>query len=298
MLRGRDVAHGEDVGIAGAQGGVDLHAAVGHREPGPFGQFDVGLGAYRDKHRVGGDGRAVGQGQAGGVTVLDSDAVHLGFQSQIHAVVAVQVGEQGPDGFAECGQQRLLRGFHDGDGEVALSCAGRNLQADPAGTHHREGRTLGQDGIESDGVGVAAQVVHSGGISAGDRRPTRSRTGCQQELVVDQRRAVVEADGVRGDVQRFHLCVEPQVNMVRPVPVRVLHGEVGQRLLTGQEILRQRRTLVGQVFFLGEHHDPPVKALLAQSFHRLRRSQPSADDDECPRAGHDRSLLSTQHLGQ
>ena len=139
----------------------------------------------------------------------------------------MQGGEHLADGFAECGHQRLFGGLDDGDVDAALTGSGGHLQADPPGTHHRERRALGQNGIQRLGVVVGAQIVDPGGVGSRYRWALRRRSGRQQQLVVVHRGAVGKSDGVCGGIQRRHPRAESQIDVVVVVPVGVLHGEVG-----------------------------------------------------------------------
>ena len=89
---------------------------------------------------------AVVELQAGGPPVVGGDLGHDGFQAQIHAVLAVQVGEHlGRPRGPSAASSGSFGGLDDGDVDAALPRVGSDLQADPSRTDDRQRRAVGQD---------------------------------------------------------------------------------------------------------------------------------------------------------
>jgi hypothetical protein len=152
VLGGGDVTDGEDVGVAGAQGRVDKHAAVAEREAGLFRESRVGGRAYRDKDGVSVDGGPVAELQPGRFAACGSDLLHGCSQPKVDTVFAVQGGEHLADFATERGHQRKLGHLDDRDVDAAVSGAGGHLQADPTAADDGQRRTFGQHRIQCVGI--------------------------------------------------------------------------------------------------------------------------------------------------
>jgi hypothetical protein len=87
-------------------------------------------------------------------------------------------------------------------------------------------------------------------------------------------------------VDRGHLRAELQLDVVVAVPGGGGDGEVREVLLAGQVLLRQRGTLVGQMFLGGKQDDVTVEILVAQCFCGLGTGEAAADDGKGGRRCH------------
>ena len=181
-------------------------------------QVGVRCRADGDQDGVGVDGGPVTETQAGRGTVGGGDLLDRCTESQVDPVLAVQLGEHLGDLASERAEQRQFGGLDHGDVRAAVAGVGGHLETDPAAAHDRQRGPLRQGGVEGVGVIDGAQVVHAVGIGAGDRRPSRRRTGGQQQLVVVQRALVGQSDEMAVRVDRRHRGAEPQVDVVVAVP--------------------------------------------------------------------------------
>lgn len=85
----------------------------------------------------------------------------------------------------------------------------------------------------------------------------------------------------------------PEVDALVPIPVAVMNGELAQRLRTGQVVLGQRGTLVGQVIFGAEEYDVTVEVLFSQGLRGLGAGEPATDDGD---GWHGASLAVAVHV--
>ena len=69
-------------------------------------------------------------------------------------------------------------------------------------------------------------------------------------------------------------------------PLAVVDGEFGECLLAGEELFRQRRTLVREVVFFTQYGDLTVEISVTQGFCDLCAREPAADDHESPVGAH------------
>ena len=90
-------------------------------------------------------------------------------------------------------------------------------------------------------------------------------------------------DGVPAEIQLLDPMAEPQLDRaLLPVGGRAQLEPVAR---AGQELLGEGGALVGSMWLLAEHHEPPVEALGAQRLRAARPREPRADDHDGP-GGH------------
>ena len=98
------------------------------------------------------------------------DLGDLDAETQVDAVLAVQVGEDLRDLLAEHPQQRQLGRLQDRDLGPRGPGGGRGLQADPARADHHDPRRGLERGLDLVAVGDPAQVKHAVQVAALDRQ--------------------------------------------------------------------------------------------------------------------------------
>src|ERR1700674_4438465 len=91
--------------------------------------------------------------------------------------------------------------------------------------------------------------------------------------------AVVEDDDALGDLQRRGATTEPPRQVEVLVRLRAQGGLVGLPF-AGEELLRQRWTVVGSVRFGADHHQAATEPRDAQLFGGPQSREPASDDDD------------------
>ena len=117
-------------------------------------------------------------------------------------------------------------------------------------------------------------------VGTGQLQLARDRTGGEHELVVAEDVAVGQLDLMAFCVElhRGHAAV--QCHVVVGVPLLVVDDRLLERGLALQVVLRQRRTLVGQVGLVGDEIEPARIALITQRLDGLGGGQATTDDDD------------------
>ena len=135
---------------------------------------------------------------------------------------------------------------------------------------------------QSEGVVEGAQGEQSVALAQvfGSRQRARSRTGRDDDAVALQDGAVVELDLPRLRVETDGAPTEDLVDPVfaRPSLVRQHRLLGGPR--PGQDLLGQRRPVVGKVPLLADQGDLPVEALRAQGLDGSPSGERGADDED------------------
>ena len=199
------VSNRPDVRIRGLQAGVDEDAVV-DREPRGLGERGRGRGADPDD-----DGVAVGEILGG-----DSDA-----EPQVDAVAPVEVGKDLGDLGAEHPHQREVSRLEDGDLRPGGARCRRHFQADPPGSDDPHPSTGAQRVAEAQRILDRPERVHRAELVDPRQPPRRCPRGQQQALVRKRRRA--DGDRAGGRVDGVHRRAEAQVDVVRGIPLKVVH---------------------------------------------------------------------------
>jgi hypothetical protein len=263
------ITGGEHARWAGGQPGVG-HDAIAHLEA-AAGQ-PVGHRRHADAHH-----HDVGV-HHGAVTEADPlhpllalDGGDADTQAYVDAPVAVEVGEHrpdlGPEGPFEGRRQRL----DHGDGKTFTARRGRHLGPDEAGTDDDD---AARPGVERrpQGQRIVERAEHEEPV---ERRLTgqhaRRGTGGDDQAVVRHGAAVAQGDLAGGRVEGGGPLPEPEVEaegavLRRPPQLGALDVE-----LAGEELLRQRRAVVGQVLLGADQGEGAAVALGPQG---LRRPEP------------------------
>ena len=86
----------------------------------------------------------------------------------------------------------------------------------------------------------------------------------------------------RAEVDRLDRRLELELDAIGGPRVGGLDAHGVARRAPAQVVLGERRPLVGWLGFIGEHHDPPVEAFLAQVDRRPSSAKTSPHDDDRP----------------
>ena len=279
------VTGGVDARVGGAQRRVGHHPIV-DLQAGVGGQAGVGHGADAHHHDVRGQRRARRGDHLADLPGRAPDLAHRLAEPELHAVLAVQVGEHlaqlGADRAVQRGRLRLDHRH------LAAGLAGRRrrLQADPARAHGDHPPAAAEGGREPLRVADGPQVQHAVPVGPGYVQPAWRRAGGQQQPVVSDALPVRGGDRPAGRIHRGDRHAEPQVHVVPGVPALLVHVDHGLVFLAKQVALGQRGPLIGPLGLGAEHDDPAAEPLRAEGLGRLRAGQARADDHEGGLSGH------------
>ena len=171
-----DIASGVDIGLAGAQRGVDEDAIV-DGETGVLGQFGVGPGSYPDDDHVDGNLVTVFGDHRRDVPGA-AELGHRRAESNINTMLTVHLSEEPINHLATRAQAKgglQWGGLRLDEGELAaiLPGCGRGLQPAPASTHDDD-PIPAPDGLAQPlGVLNPAQVADPLPIGTGEIQPAR-----------------------------------------------------------------------------------------------------------------------------
>ena len=141
---------------------------------------------------------------------------------------------------------------------------GREFQPDEAGAHDHESPTGSQRALQALGVVEGAQVVHELRARSGNRNRAGTPAGGEQHRVGGDRCLPVEFDATRRRVDPHDGGSGHDLDVVAVQPLLRQEQQRLAVLAAGEELLRQRRTLVGGVWLVADQHDPPVESSAAQ----------------------------------
>jgi hypothetical protein len=199
-----------------------------------------------------------------------------------HAGIPQAIGDDAADPGAQRTGERRRVGIDQPDGQAEIAAAGGCLAADQAGADDEDaGRSLGQRGSQAGGIVPSAQGEDPVEPAAGCGRPgARLRAGGDEEAIVGEYRSIREADHPR-------IPVEGDGPMTQ-APVGIEGDEFRQSggircQFARQNVLRQRRPVVGTVRFITHDREPPGVAVAAQSLRAAEAGERCADDDESGR---------------
>ncbi len=149
---------------------------------------------------------------------------------------------------------------------------------------------MAQRGLQHLGVHGVAQGHDAIELGARRRQRPSPRAGGQDQLVVVDHPAVVQADHLGEAVDLHRLLVQAQVDLVFGIEALGLqHQRVGVGLPL-QPGLGQRRALIGGDDLFPDQSDGPRKAVLAQE-RRHRAARMAGPNDHHMRAGFAHSIL-------
>ena len=258
-----------------------------HLQPGRLGERGVGHGADGDEDEVGAHLGAVGEDGAGPPFVL-LEGGERGVEVQVDAVLAVQVGEDARHVLTDRAHEGKGGALDHGDRATCRPGGRRDLEADPAGTDDEQ--AAAEVLLELLGLLDGAQVGDRHTRLVGHRQVPRGGAGGDEQVVVGDGPAV-DLEGAGRGVERRDAGAGDQLDTVVGVPALVLGRGIGGGALAEEDVLGQRRSLVGCVR-LGSHEDDvPVVALLAQLGGGAGAGQAGPDDGD----GHGVLLVSARN---
>jgi hypothetical protein len=276
---------GEEVRVGGPQPGVN-HDPVADLQARRLGQLGVRRDPDADDDGVGRDVAAVGQPDAAGPAVRGGDLAHLNAEPQVHAVLAVQAGEDAGNLGAEDPQQRQLGRLQQGDLDAGRAGRGGALQPDPPRADDRDPGDGLEGGLDLVTVAHPAQVEHA--ICVGARHPEAARRGPggQQQPGVADPAVVGQGHLVRRAVDAGYGDAEAQLDAVIGVPRRRVDVDRVAFGLAQQVVLGQGRALVRPFGLIPDQHDWAVEPFLAQGLRGLGPGQPCPGDHVCAAPAH------------
>ena len=160
--------------------------------------------------------------------------------------------------------QRTRRHLEHDDLALARSRAGRDFEADEAGTDHHDAAPRRKPLPHRQRLVEGPQGEHAGQCRAGDRQGSGSRSGGQQQAAVSHARPVRQDDLPTSPVDIDGRDAGP---MHDPEFCQTLLGDDGggrRRCLCGHHGLGQRWPLIGTVQFIADQRDRPGEAVLPQ----------------------------------
>jgi len=241
------------------QGGVGPHA-VGDVEAGTGQPVGRGRHPDTDDHDVGGDHRPVDQGHARHPDTvprcLGHQPRHPHTGSHLDAVIAVQAGAHRPQLVSEHTGQGHREGFDHRDLGAEAATGGGHLGPDESGTHHGQLRALILDGrSQGDAVLEGAQGPYPPDVGRIGKRPDMGPGGHHGAVVV-QKVAVIDLETVSGDIEGDGGVPEAKVEAEGVDLLRFPQTDAVESPGAGQELLRQRRPVVGRMGFGTDQDDP------------------------------------------
>ena len=209
----------------------------------------------------------------------------------------MQLGKPGADLLAEDRRERGGESLDHRhlDAEPAGGC--RDLLADESGPDDRETGAGSQLLAQPAGVGEGAQGVDVL-VALEEGQPPRGAAGRDQQLLVAQLLAGVEPHGAGARVERLGAGAEQELDPFLLVPPG---GPVGDGLLldrAGQQLLRERRPVVGWVGLGADDPDRPVVAAAAERLRAALGRQAAADDQDSSVAHHASSVAGIARIGR
>ena len=166
------------------------------------------------------------------------------------------------------------------DREPGLGRDRCDLQADVAATHDDDAPGRPEILLDRVHVGDGAQVVNTRKVASRCREFARSGTCREQQLVVADLGTIATGDALAIGIDSLdaHAATDVDVSaLVEPRGPKVHPAEI---VLAGEVLLRQRRTLIGDVRLFADYQDLALVVLLTQARRSLSGGVAAADDDD------------------
>src|SRR3984885_10063445 len=275
------IAGGEDSRVGGAAELIDRDA-IGAVKAGGTGQLIGGrnadandhkirrvLGSVLAQHRVCAAARGVLGDGAHARVAADPDTVARMFRLHERGHLRAGHAIHGAIGHLEYGdlQAKLAAGRRDFKSDVAAA----DDHNPPAGCK------LGANGLD---VAQCAQEIHTGKLRARCRQRPGPAAGCEEQLIVSMRRAVIDAHALRGAFDMRHAVREVRFDRMLRVEVRRGGGEPLRRERAREVLLRKGWTLIGPRILLTQQNDRARAALAAQGLNGGGGGLAGADNDD------------------
>ncbi len=214
--------------------------------------------------------------------LLDGDA-----EPQPDPALGVGARQQRAGHVAELRAER--RAAHAGERDVQAEGAGggRDLRAEHAVAHDHQPPPGGQVAAQRERVVQRAQHVHAGQPVLA-REPARGQPGGDDQGVGAQHAAGGGGDLPGRRVQRDGRVAERELRPQRVQPRLVTELDALRLPHPGQDLLRQRRPVVGQVRAGVEQRQAALVAVPPQRLGRAQAGRRGADDQHAAGRGHER----------
>jgi hypothetical protein len=239
-------------------------------------ELGVGPGTHGDQDHVAADLGAVCQDERPDPAVRGVHGGQARAETKIHACRAHALAQTASDPAPEDTGEGRLQCLHDRHPEPQAARAGGDLGADEARPEHGEALAGLQVGSQALGVAQAAQVMHApNGRHLGEPARTSSRGEHQvpptEPAAGEQSRAVPQVD-------RADRLLEAQVDATLDPEPGWAQADAPARPLADEELLRERRSLVGRAGLVAGDHDAAVMPPRPQRLGAARAGQPGAHD--------------------
>ncbi len=192
---------------------------------------------------------------------LTLEAVDADAQSEDHALLAMLASDALTESRSEPSNERRRERLDDRHLEPLLPTGGRDLHADEASADDDDSRGLRHLVAKPMCIIQRAQLDHALEIAAEGQSPC-PRAGRDHDRVALERRTVLERDERARGIERCRRHTE------LPVRLELLHAIPRERELfvfpaVDEELLRERRAVVGKPLFGAHDADPAFEALPA-----------------------------------
>src|SRR5262249_34997431 len=151
--------------------------------------------------------------------------------------------------------ERRRRQLEYRHGAAELACNGRAFEPDEAGADHRDLAARAERRAECQGILDGAQVGERLAVATRNREAPRPRAGREQQAIVGDGAAVGEAEALRRAVDLGDLAAEAKLYAGIGVVACGLKIGALDRNLAGEQLLRERRALIGWMKLVADQHD-------------------------------------------
>lgn len=269
------VADGEHRRIRGDVTLVDEDAAV-HLQPGRPRQLGARHHADAEHHRVV-EPRDSAEPDLDALGPVD-EGLHGGLYG-CDPVAGVQCVQPGSQLRAERGGQRHGDRVDEDDLATETYGGGGDLGTDQSGADDQHSGTGSESRAQPVGVVRRTQDMHALATDPQNREAGGGTARREHDTVGAQQVSVAELDGAVPRPQRGHRRPVDQPYPLVVVPPGRLEGDLLDVLRAGQEVLRQRRTVVGEVPRIDEG-DITVEAARSQRGGGAHAGDAAAHDDD------------------
>ena len=264
-------------------------------EPGPLEPRRRGNRAHGDEQPIRRDGRAVTQParHARCVPRTGFDSIETGAEPKIYALVAMHPCPQPADKRPDGPLQGRGEGLDDNHLGTEAPRGGRDLEADETGPGDDEsGARAGDHAPQGNGVVDVAERHHTG-TPRDARQRTRIGPGRDHEPVEGDLAAALS---LSERAARSRLSArDPSSSSIPSASMlaRCLQSAAVEVPRAREELLRQRRTVIGEAILAADEPQTSFEALFAKGFAGEKPGHACADGDDGPERGRDCYLPSS-----
>ncbi len=160
-------------------------------------------------------------------------------------------------------------GFQYGDFALQLTRRGGHFETYEAAADHHQPRAGLKRAPQGQRVFDAPQIMHDRQVCARYFQSAQRRTRREQQLVVRERAAIVQAQAMRFGIDLCDGRLQAQLDVVLDVPLGLEQMGLFRWHLSEQHRFGQRRALMRRVRFLAHNDDVAGEAALAHGARRL-----------------------------